>query len=95
LRISIRIIFGSWSQIRTRVKSWIRIRIEIKIQKLQRLKIEPRTLTITMEAWWLKIKPLRLYRQVVADSHHFEEELDPDLDPDPQSEKLDPDLDPH
>ncbi len=27
--------------------------------------------------------------------YHFEEELDPDLDPDPHSEKLDPDLDPH
>jgi hypothetical protein len=32
---------------------------------------------------------------VVADSHHFEEELDPDLDPDPHSEILDPDSDPH
>ncbi len=32
---------------------------------------------------------------MVADSHHFEEELDPDLDPDPHSEILDPDSDPH
>ncbi len=38
-----------------------------------------------MEPW------KRLYRLVVADSHHFEEELDPDLDPDPRSEKLDAD----
>ncbi len=41
------------------------------------------------------MEPCRLYRLVVADSHHFAEELDPDLDPDPQSEKLYPDLDPH
>ncbi len=32
-----------------------------------------------MEAWRLKIEPLRFYRLVAADSyHHFEEELDPD-----------------
>jgi hypothetical protein len=48
-----------------------------------------------METWRLKIKPLRLYRLVVADSHYFEEELDPDLDPDLQSETLDPNPDPH
>ncbi len=34
------------------------------------------------------MEPLRVYRQVVADSHHFEEELDPDPN---QCEKLDPD----
>jgi hypothetical protein len=45
-----------------------------------------------MEAWRLKIEPWMLYRLVIADSHHFEEELDPDLDPDPHSEKLDRDL---
>jgi hypothetical protein len=38
-----------------------------------------------MEAWRLKMEPWRLYRLVVADSHRLEEELDPDLDPDPQS----------
>ncbi len=41
------------------------------------------------------MEPWRFSRLMVGDSHHFEEELDPDLDPDPQSEKLDPDLDPH
>jgi hypothetical protein len=35
----------SWIRIHIIIKSWIRICIEIKIQKLQRLKIEPRTLT--------------------------------------------------
>jgi hypothetical protein len=28
------------------------------------------------------MKPWLVYRLVVADSHHFEEELDPDPDPD-------------
>ncbi len=44
------------------------------------------------------MKPRRVCRPVVADSHHFHEEQDPDphlserLDEDPhQSEKLDPD----
>ncbi len=41
------------------------------------------------------MEPWTLYRLVVADSHQFGEELDPDLDPDPQSKMLDPDLDPH
>jgi hypothetical protein len=31
-----------------------------------------------MEARRLKMESLWVYRQVVADSHHFEEELDPD-----------------
>jgi hypothetical protein len=51
-----------------------------------------------MEAWRLKMEPWRVCRQVVADSHHFVEEQDPDphqsekSDQDPQlSEKLDPD----
>jgi hypothetical protein len=45
------------------------------------------------------MKPWRVYRPVVADSHHFDEEQDPDphlsekLAPDPHlSEKLDPEL---
>jgi hypothetical protein len=40
-----------------------------------------------MELW-------RVYKPVVADFHHFEEELDSDLNPHPDphlSEKLDPD----
>ncbi len=45
-----------------------------------------------MEAWRLKVEPWRSYRPVVADSHHSEEELDPDPEPH-QSEKLDPDQD--
>jgi hypothetical protein len=38
-----------------------------------------------MEAWWLKMKPRRIYNRLeVTDSHHFEEELDQDPDPDPR-----------
>ncbi len=42
----------------------------------------------TMLAWRLKKEPWMVYRPVVADSFHFEKELDPDphlsktLDPD-------------
>jgi hypothetical protein len=43
-----------------------------------------------MEAWRLKIGPWRMYRTVVADSHHFEKELDPGPDPHFRG-KLDPD----
>ncbi len=40
------------------------------------------------------MKPGRVYRPVVADSYHFEEEMDPR--PDPQlSGKLGPDRSPH
>jgi hypothetical protein len=34
-----------------------------------------------MEAWRLKMEPGRIYRPVVADSQHFEDELDPEPDP--------------
>jgi hypothetical protein len=44
-----------------------------------------------MEAWRIKMEPWRVCRTVVADSHHFDEEQDPDPDPH-LSEKLDPDL---
>jgi hypothetical protein len=43
-----------------------------------------------MEAWRLKMGPLRDYRPVVAGSHHFNEEQGPDLDPH-LSDKMDPD----
>jgi hypothetical protein len=47
---------------------------------------------LTMKACRLKMELWWVYRPVVADSLHFEEELD--LDPDPHlSEKLDPDPD--
>jgi hypothetical protein len=42
-----------------------------------------------MKAWRLKIKPWMVYKPVIADFHHFEEEQDPDphlcekLEPDP------------
>jgi hypothetical protein len=39
------------------------------------LTIEPRTLT--MEAWRLKMEPWTVYRPVVADFYHFDEEQDP------------------
>ncbi len=40
--------------------------------------------------WTLTTEPWRVYRPVVANSNHFEEELDPGPDPH-KSEKLDPD----
>jgi hypothetical protein len=33
---------------------------------------------LTVEAWRLKIEPWGLLRPVVLDSHHFDEEQDPD-----------------
>ena len=49
-----------------------------------------------MKAWMLKMEPWNVCRTMVADSHHFEEELDPDPDP-RESRKLDqdPDIDSH
>jgi hypothetical protein len=35
----------------------------------------------TIEAWRLKLEPWRVGGQVVAGSHHFEEEQEPDPDP--------------
>jgi hypothetical protein len=35
-----------------------------------------------MEAWRFKMEPWRVCRPVVAESHHFEEEKDPDPVPD-------------
>jgi hypothetical protein len=35
---------------------------------------------LTKKAWRPEMKPGRDYRPVVADSHHFDEEQDPDLD---------------
>jgi hypothetical protein len=60
LRNRIRIVFGSW------------ILIQISIQKLRWLKIEP--CTLTMEVWRLTMEPWRVYRQVIADSQYLEEE---------------------
>jgi hypothetical protein len=57
------------------MNSWIRILIKVKIKKLSRLVIEPWTHNGGLE---LKMEPWRVLRPVVADSHHFEEELDPD-----------------
>jgi hypothetical protein len=69
LQTRLSIIFGSWT----------RIRIKVKIQKLYRLKTEPWMLT--MEALKLKMVPGGQYlRPVVADSNHFDEEQDLDLD---------------
>jgi hypothetical protein len=44
---------------------------------------------LTTEALGLKMEPWQVYRPVVADSHRFDEEQDPDPDPH-SSEKLDP-----
>jgi hypothetical protein len=53
------------------VKSWIRIRIEVRIQELQRFKMEPWTLTL--EAWKLKMELWMACRRVVAALHHVDE----------------------
>jgi hypothetical protein len=72
------IFFGSCIriQIRIRVKSWIlvRIRIKVKNQELSRLNLEP---------WTLKTEAWRgsKWRPIVADSHHLDEEQNPDPDP--------------
>jgi hypothetical protein len=56
--------------------------------------------TLTMEAWRFKMEPWRVYRPVVADSHYFAEELDPDphyskkLDPDPDQDRHQHDANP-
>ncbi len=74
-------------RIRIEVKSWIRIRIKVKIHKLFRdsraVDAHNGGLEIQTEPWWV-------CRQVVADSHQFDEKQDPDPD---FSEKLD--TDPH
>jgi hypothetical protein len=46
--------------------------------------------TLTMEAWRLKMEPWRFYRPLVADSHNFSDEQD--LDPGPYDGS---DPDPH
>jgi hypothetical protein len=79
------IVSGSkfWSvstTLRIIVKNLIRIRINVKIQKLQRLKTEP-SWTLTMEAWRLKMEPWKVRRPLVGDSRHFDEEQYPDPDP--------------
>jgi hypothetical protein len=60
------------------VKSWIQIRIKVRIQKLSRLKIEPWTLTKEAWSWRLKMEPWVVYRPVVAQSHYYDEDQDPD-----------------
>jgi hypothetical protein len=68
------------------VKSWIRIRISIKVktQELQRIKMKLwRALVLTMDAWRLRMEPWRVCRPVAADSHSMDEEQVPDPDPDP------------
>ncbi len=47
---------------------------------------------LTVEAWRLKMDPWRVYRLVVTNSHHFDEEQDPDPNMH-LSEKLDTDPD--
>jgi hypothetical protein len=53
-----------------------RIRIQVKLQALQRAKklSQSGPWTLTLEAWRLKMGPQRLCRSVVADLHHFDEE---------------------
>ncbi len=82
------IIFWSWIWIRITVESLIRIRIQVKILKLWRLKNFKEVDTVDARNGGLEAQnePWRVYRPEVIDSHHFDE------DPDPEqhwSEKLD------
>jgi hypothetical protein len=73
---------GCWIRIRIEVNRWIPIliRIKVKIQKLLMPQMESRGGAIGAHNGGLeaKMKPWRVCRQVVEDSHHFEEEQDPD-----------------
>ncbi len=66
------------------MNSWIRIRIKLKFKR------EPwRAVGAhngVLEAQIGALEPWRVYRPVIADSHHLEEDSDPDL-----GQKLDPD----
>jgi hypothetical protein len=69
---------GSGSAIR--LKTWIRIRLKVKFRSFRGSKCtRGGPWTLKMEAWRLKMEPWRVFRQVVEDSHHFDEKQDPDL----------------
>jgi hypothetical protein len=59
------------SRIRIILGSWIRIRIRV-IRGIW---------TLTLESYWLKMKPWRVYRLLFADSNHFDEEQDTETVP--------------
>jgi hypothetical protein len=63
--------FGSWIRIRFRGKSWVRIRSKGKIQKLYRLKTEPRR---AVNNWSPEAQIGAMEGPVVADSHHLDED---------------------
>jgi hypothetical protein len=57
------------------------MRINVRNQELLRLKLElycEGPWTLTVEAWRLTSEPWRVCRPVVADSHQFDENPDPD-----------------
>jgi hypothetical protein len=87
----IRIILGSWIRICISEKSWIRIHIRGKSGSGSRSALKSKfrsfrgskwryggPLTLTMEAWRLKMEPWRVHRPVIVDSHDWwEQEPDP------------------
>ncbi len=75
MRIRIRIIWGSWIRTRIRVKSWIRIRTKVKIQELLRPNEAADAHNGGVEAQNGALEGL------VADSHNFDEEQEPNPDP--------------
>ncbi len=78
----IRIIFGIWIRIRTHIRVKAGSALKSKVESLRGSKSSRGgPWTLTMEAWKLKIEPWRVCRPLVADSYHFDEELDPDPDP--------------
>jgi hypothetical protein len=78
---------GSGFRICSRVKSWIRIRIriEIKIQELYRLKTD-RSIEGRGRSQWICGRSV-LCKPVVTASHYFDKEQDSDPDPGPQKLK--------
>ncbi len=55
--------------------------MKVKMQSLRGSKQSLRGWTLKMKAWILEIDPRRVYKLVVADSHHFDLEQDLDMDP--------------
>jgi hypothetical protein len=67
------IVYGSWIRTGSALKS--------KLRSFRGQKWSPGGPWMrTMEVWRLKMEPLMFCRLVVADSHHFDEEQDPDPD---------------
>jgi|688.fasta_scaffold731242_2 hypothetical protein len=74
IRILISIILRGRIRIRIRMKREIRFRIKV-------MRNYGGPWTLTLESYWVKMKPWRVYRPLFADSNHFDVEKDTDPDP--------------